>query len=140
MEKFEFLIGDWNLEYKIPKSSFSEAKTGSAFGTIKRALDDKYVFFDYESHIEGETGGAHGIFAWDEKTQIYRYWWFESSGAFMTASCNFTDENTLFMIWHNSLLIQTFKKVNKNKIILSMKSAASENKFDLILEVILTRK
>ena len=140
MKKFEFLIGDWNLESKIPKSSFSEATTGSGFGTFKRALDDKYVFFDYESNIEGETGGAHGIFAWDEKVQIYRYWWFESSGSFMTATCDFTDNNTLFMNWHNSLLIQTFKKISKNKVVLHMSNASSENKFDLVLEVIFTRK
>ena len=140
MKKFEFLIGDWNLESKIPKSSFSEATTGSGFGTFKRTLDDKYVFFDYESNIEGETGGAHGIFAWDEKMQIYRYWWFESSGAFSEATCNFTDADTLFMSWHNSLLIQTFKKIRKNKVVLHMSNASSENKFDLVLEVIFTRK
>ena len=140
MEKFEFLIGSWNLEYNIPKSSFSTAKTGTGAGTFKRALDDKYVFFDYESNIEGESGGAHGIFAWDEKTQIYRYWWFESSGAYMEATCNFTDDNTLFMNWHNSLLIQTFKKVNKNKVVLHMSNATSENQFELVLEVILKRK
>ncbi len=140
MKKFDFLIGDWNLESKIPKSSFSEATTGSGFGTFKRALDDKYVFFDYESNIEGETGGAHGIFAWDEKMQIYRYWWFESSGAFSEATCNFTDADTLFMSWHNSLLIQTFKKIRKNKVVLHMSNASSENKFDLVLEVIFTRK
>ena len=27
MEKFDFLIGDWNLEYRVPKSAFSEAAT-----------------------------------------------------------------------------------------------------------------
>ena len=140
MEKFEFLIGDWSLEYKVPKSSFSKATTGTGFGTFNRALDNKYVFFDYESNIEGETGGAHGIFAWDEKAQIYRYWWFESSGAFMEATCNFTDEDTLCMNWHNSLLIQTFKKIYKNKVVLHMSNATSENQFEVVLEVILTRK
>ena len=140
MEKFEFLIGSWNLEYNIPKSSFSEAATATGFGTFKRALNNIYVIFDYESNIEGNTGGAHGIFAWDEKTQIYKYWWFESSGAFMEATCNFTDEDTLFMSWHNSLLIQTFKKINKNKVVLHMSNTTSENQFDLVLEVILTRK
>lgn len=140
MEKFGFLIGDWNLKYNIPKSSFGKATTRTGFGTFNRTLDNKYVFFDYESNIEGETGGAHGIFAWDEKTQIYRYWWFESSGAFMEAACNFTDEDTLFMNWHNSLLIQTFKKINNNKVVLHMSNATSENQFELVLEVILTRK
>lgn len=140
MEEFEFLIGSWNMKSNIPKSSFSEATTGTGFGTFKRALDDKYVFFDYESLFDEEKGGAHGIFAWDEKALLYRYWWFESSGAFMEATCNFVDEKTLFMNWHNSLLIQTFKKINKNKVILHMSNASSDNKFDLILEVIFTRK
>jgi hypothetical protein len=140
MEKFEFLIGSWNLEYNIPKSSFSEIKTGTGFGTFKRTLDDKYVFFDYKSNIEGETGVAHGIFAWEKKAQIYRYWWFESSGAYMEATCNFTDDDTLFINWHNSLLIQTFKKIDHKNVQLHMSNVISEDKNELILEVILIRK
>jgi len=54
MEKFDFLIGDWNLEYRVPKSGFSEAATGSGSGTLKRALDDKYVYFDYSSSVNGQ--------------------------------------------------------------------------------------
>lgn len=41
MEKFDFLIGSWNLEYKVPKSVFSEAATGTGTGTFKRALNDR---------------------------------------------------------------------------------------------------
>lgn len=41
MEKFDFLLGDWNLEYKIPKSRHSEAMTGNGNGTFKRALYDQ---------------------------------------------------------------------------------------------------
>jgi len=48
MNKFKFLIGSWNLEYKVPKSSFSEAAKGKGSGTFKRVLNDKYVVFDYE--------------------------------------------------------------------------------------------
>jgi|GEM_PF-6411193 len=29
MEKFDFLLGNWNLEYRVPKSAFSEAATGT---------------------------------------------------------------------------------------------------------------
>jgi len=47
MNKFKFLIGNWNLEYKIPKSSFNEEATGKGAGTFKRTLNDKYVVFDY---------------------------------------------------------------------------------------------
>ena len=46
MEKFNFLLGSCNLEYRIPKSQFHEAATGIGTGTFKKALDDKYVFFD----------------------------------------------------------------------------------------------
>ena len=38
MERLCFFIGDWNLEYKIPKSRFSEAATGTGTGTFRRAL------------------------------------------------------------------------------------------------------
>ena len=140
MEKFEFLIGDWNLEYNIPKSSFSEAATATGFGTFKRALDNKYVFFDYGTDVEHEIDGAHGIFAWDEKTEIYRYWWFESSGTFLTATCKFINDDTLFMNWHDTLLIQTFKKISPDKVELRMENPDTKGNFDLILEVIFTRK
>ena len=64
MKKFDFLIGSWHLDYTIPKNA------GTGIGTFKRALDDKYVFFDYSTSSEtGETGAAHGIFAWDEKVE-----------------------------------------------------------------------
>jgi hypothetical protein len=143
MDKFDFLIGDWNLEYRVPKSTFSEAATGSGKGIFKRALDDKYVFLDYScttSLAPEQEGKAHAIFAWDEKTKIYRYWWFESSGNFLQATCNFINDKTLFLNWHDTLLIQTFTKIDPNKVILSMKQPTSEGKYELILEVILTRQ
>jgi hypothetical protein len=143
MDKFEFLLGDWNLEYRIPKSAFSEAATGSATGTFKRALDDKYVFADYSGTIStapDKIGKAHGIFAWDEKSNVYRYWWFESSGSFTNATCNFVNDETLFMNWHDSLFIQTFQKVDNNKVILRMEHPNSEGKYGLVMEVIFTRK
>ena len=75
IEKFNFLLGNWNMEYNVPKSAFSEATSGTGEGAFKRALDDKYVFFDYSSVVSNEKGQAHGIFAWDEKVKIIRYWW-----------------------------------------------------------------
>jgi hypothetical protein len=145
MDKFDFLLGNWNLESNVPKSAFSEAATGKGTGTFKRELDDKYVYFDYaSSFITGKNteqkGGAHGIFAWDEKWKVYRYWWFENSGNFMEATCNFVNDDTLFMNWHDTLLIQTFTKVDANKVILRMEHPAAQEKFELILEVIFTRK
>lgn len=140
MEKFDFLIGNWNLEYRVPKSAFSEAATGRGIGAFKRALDDKYVYFDYSCSLTTGEGEAHAIFAWDEKAKMYRYWWFESSGNFLTASCNFVNNETLFLNWHDTLLIQTFTKAGPDKVVLRMENPNSEGKYELILEVIFTRK
>lgn len=140
MEKFQFLLGQWNLEYNIPKSEFSKATTGSGTGEFKKALDDKYVFFDYSTLINEETGSAHGVFVWDEKLKTYRYWWFESSGNFSMATCKFVNDETLFMNWHDTLLIQTFQKIDTDKVVLKMENPDSEGQFKLVLEVIFTRK
>ncbi|MGE5861792.1 MAG: hypothetical protein ACM34J_14600, partial [Ignavibacteria bacterium] len=67
-------------------------------------------------------------------------WWFEDSGAFMEASCNFIEENTLCLNWHDSLLVQTFRRIDEGKINLQMKYPRNENEYELILEVVLTRK
>jgi len=48
MYGFEFLVGDWNLDYRFPISELSNrAGTGNGSGTIRRILRDKYVCFDY---------------------------------------------------------------------------------------------
>ncbi len=139
MDEFNFLIGSWYLNYIIPKSSFSEESTGKGNGTFKRTLNDKYVVFDYEASLsKGDKAAAHGIFAWDEKLKMYRYWWFEDSGSFDTATCNFINNKTLFMSWHGSLLIQTFTKIDENKVELRMESPDG-GKFELILKVILNK-
>ncbi len=140
LEKFSFLLGDWDMEYRIPKSAFSEAATGTGSGTFKRALDDKYVYFDYSSLVNSEEGQAHGVFAWDKKAETIRYWWFESSGNFLTATCKFINDDILFFNWHDTLLIQTFKKIDSNRVILRMESPDSEGDYELILEVAFTRK
>lgn len=140
MKKFDFLLGEWALEYRVPKSAFSEAMTGTGSGTFKRALNDKYVYVDYAATFSsGDKCQAHGIFAWDDKLKLYRYWWFEDSGAFMTATCNFINEEKLFLNWHDTLLIQTFTKESPNKVILRMENPNAEGKYEPILEVIFTR-
>jgi len=139
MDKFNFLIGKWKLKYKVPKSSFSDEDEGEGIGEFKRILNDKYVTFDYSAKLNSGEGSAHAIFAWDEKAKIYRYWWFEDSGSFMTASCNFIDVDTLNLNWHDSLLIQTFKRKNDSTIVLEMKYPTGNNSYDLILEVTFTR-
>jgi len=141
MTKFEFFLGNWTLDYRVPKTVLSEATTGSGAATCKRALNDKYVYFDYSaSFASGDKAQAHAIFAWDEKAKIYRYWWFEDSGAFMNATCNFINDETLFLNWHDTLLIQTFTKVSPNRVILKMENPNSAGKYEVVLEVILTRK
>jgi hypothetical protein len=137
MDKFDFLLGDWNLEYRIPKSSFSEASSDSGIGSFKRALNGKYVFFEYSTKTGSE---ANGIFAWDDKVKVYRYWWFENSGNFLTATCNFINDDTLAMNWHDTLLVQTFTRDSKNKVILRMQSPDAQGGYEVVLEVIFTRK
>lgn len=133
MEKFDFLLGNWKLEYTLPK--------GTGTGEFKRVLDDKYVTFDYSATFPaGHKAAAHGIFAWDEKIKMYRYWWFENSGAFLSATCNFINDETLFMNWHNTLLKQTFKKETPNKVLLRMEQPNSKGEYQLILDVLFTRK
>ena len=137
MSKFEFLLGDWNLEYRIPESTMSKAGSDSGFGSFKRALNDKYVIFDYSTKSGGQ---AKGIFAWDSKIKKYRYWWFENSGSFLSATCDFINDNTLAMNWHDSLLIQTFTRENSDMVILHMQNPSSKGDYQLVLEVIFTRQ
>jgi hypothetical protein len=137
MSKFDFLLGDWNLEYRIPKSAFAEAGTDSGTGAFTRALNDKYIIFDYSTK---SGGAAKGIFAWDEKVKIYRYWWFENSGSFVTATCNFINDDILAMNWHETLLVQTFTKETATRIVLLMQHPTAQGGYEPMLEVILTRK
>ena len=133
MDKFDFLIGPWHMEYK--------SHSGSGTGTFKRALDGKYVFFVYSvSSPTGETGAAHGIFAWDQKAEIYRYWWYENSGNFLQATCNFINEDTLLMHWQDTLLIQTFQKTGPDKVELKMKQPDAKGVYNPILEVKFTKQ
>ena len=140
MDKFDFLLGDWDMEYRIPKSALSEAATGTGSGRFKRVLDDKYVIFDYRCSLTEDQGEAHGIFVWDEKAKLYRYWWFENSGNFDQATCNFLDDKALFMNWHGSLCVQSFRAVEPDKVILRMEHPTSKGEYELIMEVVFTRK
>ena len=140
MARLGFLVGDWNLEYKVPKSRFSEAAVGTGTGTFGWALNDNYVYFDYSCSLTTGDSEAHGIFAWDKKAKVYRYWWFEDSGSFSEAAGDFVDNGTLFLKWHDASLIQTFKRVDGDRIILKMEDKTPRGKYELILEVVFTRK
>ena len=136
IEKLGFLLGNWNLEYRIPKSKFSEARSDSGTGSFRNALNRRYVFFDYSTKSGGE---AHGIFTWDDKIKFYRFWWFENSGSFMTATCDFVNDDTLNMNWHDSILVQTFTKDNPDQVTLKMKYPGMKGDYEIVLEVIFTR-
>jgi len=133
MDQFDFLIGTWHMESKSPE--------GSGTGTFKRALDGKYVFFDYSASFPtGETGAAHGVFAWDQKTKTYKYWWFENSGNYSEATCEFIDDGLLMMNWHDLLFLQTFQKMDSNTVELVMKKPYSTAGYDPILEILFTKE
>ena len=137
MDKFDFLIGKWKLKYYVPKSFMSDEDTGEGTGEFKRILNNKYVSFDYSAKLSKGEGSAHAIFAWDNK--LNKFWWFEDSGNYSAATCNFINDDTLCLNWHDSLLVQSFKKENSNKVILRMKYPTNENKHDLVLEVTFTK-
>ncbi len=136
-DKFEFLIGDWNLEYRIPKSIFSDQGTDTGIGSFKKILKDNYVSFEYSTK---SGGAAKGIFAWDEKINMYRYYWFENSGSFSNATCNFINDNTLAMNWHDTLLVQTFIKEAADRVVLKMQHPAENGGYELVLEVNFTKR
>jgi len=140
MDKFNFLLGAWKLKYKVPKSQFSDDDAGEGEGEFKRVLNNRYVTFDYHAKLSASEGAAHTIFAWDEKNKIYRYWWFEDSGEFMKATCNFINENTLCLNWHNSLLVQRFNRIENEKILLQMRYPSNKKDYATILEVVFTKK
>ncbi|MDX1700365.1 MAG: hypothetical protein R3250_07085 [Melioribacteraceae bacterium] len=136
MDKFNFLLGRWKMESNIPKSKFSDAYSGNGTGEFKRILNNKYVTFDYSFDYSKGKGSAHALFVWDNKSNIYRYWWFENSGEHNEATCDFIDENTLCLNWHNSLFVQSFKKINSNNILLEMRYPADKNDYVTVLTVI----
>lgn len=138
LEKFNFFLGEWNLEYNIPKSIFSEsAATDKGVGSFKKILNDKYISFEYSTQSGGE---AKGIFAWDDKLKMFRYWWFENSGSFQSATCNFINDGTLAMNWHDTLLVQTFVKESSDRVVLKMQYPSEKDGYDLVLEVLFIKK
>lgn len=140
MGKFDFLLGVWEMKFRVPKSHFSDKDEGNGEGKFKRFLNDKYVTFDYSAEFSASQASAHGVFSWDVKSKIYRYWWFEDSGSFTEATCNFIDDKTLSFNWHNSLLVQTFNLLDDGRILLEMRYPVSKDDYQIVLEVTFTRK
>ncbi len=139
IDKFNFLIGHWQLKYEILKSIFSEQDEGEGKGEFKKVLNDNYVTFNYKTKLRLSETAAKEIFAWDNKSKLYRYWWFEDSGNFSSAACNFINDETLCFNWHHGLMVQSFKKESDNEVILRMMYPSDENQYDVVLKVTLTR-
>ena len=140
MHAFDFLLGSWDLFYDIPESSMSEAATGKGTGEFRKVLNDKYVFLDYRSIFGEEQGAAHGVFCLEEQEGIYHYWWFENSGKYLQASCKFVDDETLYMNWHDTVLSQTFKKIDDDTVLLTMQQPASDKSYETVLKVTFKRR
>lgn len=88
---------------------------------------------------QAKQGAAHGIFAWGQQINAYRYWWFENSGSFQQAICTFINDDTLLMHWDAGLLIQTFQKTGPNRVELKMKKPNTAGEYKPILEVVFTK-
>jgi hypothetical protein len=127
------------LGLQSAQEQVQQSGAGTGAGTFRRALNDKYVYFDYSCSLTTGDGHAHGVFAWDQKAKVYRYWWFEDSGSFSEAAGDFVDDETLFLKWHDTSLIQTFKRADGDKIVLKMEDKATGGKYKLVLEVVFTR-
>ena len=141
MGKFDFLLGDWDLEYRVPKSSLGEADKGNGEGTIQKILGGSFVQIDYRASLRRTgSGSARGVFAWDRAAKIYRYWWFEESGNFLAASCDFVADGVLRLNWHDTLLVQTFEKLSRDRVRLRMERPAAGGGHEVIMEVLFTRK
>ncbi|MEJ2616152.1 MAG: DUF1579 family protein [Ignavibacteriaceae bacterium] len=140
LDKLNFLIGRWQLKYEIPKSIFSEQDKGEGTGEFKKVLNDNYVTFNYNAKLKSSETSAEGIFAWDDKSKLYRYWWFEDSGNFSSATCNFINDETLCLNWHDGLMVQSFKKESDDTVILRMMYPSGENQYNTVLKVTLIRE
>lgn len=141
MDRFDFLLGDWTLEYRVPKSPLADADSGTGEGTISRALEGRYVFFDYRVAMKsGGRGAAHGVFGWDENAGIYRYWWFENSGNFLSASARFVADGVLRLNWHDSVLVQSFERMGPDRVVLTMEQPSAGRGYEGLMEVFFDRK
>ena len=140
MSPFDFLLGDWHLNYEVPKSDYSpEAMRGDGKGCFEPILDGHFIRFEYVCSLLSGDGSAVGIFGWDAGAGCYRYWWFESSGAHETALCHFPDPDTLFMDWEGTDLIQTFYRDDADHVTLKMEQRGHENASSPVLRVFFER-
>jgi hypothetical protein len=136
MRALSFLLGDWELDYTVTRQGRT-TKTIRGTGSMRYLFDETYLTFDYRTqHVDtGEIGQAHGIFAWDAKSRQYRYYWFESSGSFLQATCVLRDEDTLAMEWLDIDCTQIFQRQSPDTMFLEMRCPAQ----DVLLRVDFSR-
>ena len=122
MKALEFLVGEWHLDYTYRQGGETRRDLVGS-GTLRPILDDRYLAFDYQvrNRESGKSGGsAHGVLAWDPKGERYRYFWFESSGAFLPATGELRAAGTLFLDWEGVDCTQTFTRVDDDHVVLEM--------------------
>jgi hypothetical protein len=122
MARLGFMVGEWDLDYTAHYGGKADRDLCGT-GAIKPLYDGVYLWFEYEvrnkrTHEIG--GGARGIFAWDSKSEAYRYYWFESSGAFLNATASLRDAETLYLQWHGVDCTQIFQRVSDDALLLEM--------------------
>ena len=70
------------------------------------------------------------------KNKNYKYLWYEDSGEFSEATCNFIEEKALCLNWHNSLFVQTFQGKENGSIELEMRYPKNKDEYDVVLKVL----
>jgi hypothetical protein len=71
---------------------------------------------------------------------MYRYWWFENSGNYSTATCHFISEDVLAMNWHDSVLFQTFVRKAADTVALTMAYPLVKSGHEPVLKVLMTKR
>ena len=138
MEAVAFLLGEWNLDY----TATQQGKTSTDLrgnGVWRRLFEEAHLVFDYEVEhkVSGDAmGGAHAVLAWDQKANVYRFHWFESSGAFQVAKGWLRDAKTLALDWLDTDCTQIFQQTGPDQMFLQMDCPEQ----DLHLRVDFTRR
>jgi hypothetical protein len=133
MRALSFMAGDWELDYTVTQHG-RMTKSIRGTGSLRYLFDATCLTFDclMQQKDAGETiGEAHALFAWDAKTQQYRYYWFESSGAFLQATGILRDDETLALEWQDINCTQIFRRASADAMYLEMRCPAE----DLLLRV-----
>ena len=137
MRALGFMAGEWELDYTVTQHGRT-TKTMRGTGSLRYLFDATYLTFDYQVQRKdtGEPmGAAHAIFAWDAKAGHYRYFWFESSGAFLRATGVLRDHDTLALEWQDINCTQIFRRVSADAMYLEMQCPDQ----DLLLRVDFSR-